>query len=443
MHELFAPNFVPINMTQRWTEMAIRKKRFEGVVRDHTIGGGSGLFFRVTKHGSYWKWRGSFKGRTYRRNLGTVRDVSLADAIKTAKSFSSNIKNGLPPEYGLIVTSELTFEEAYFAYITSDEFKLKKPAYQNSFKLRMEKWVVEGRSLSAKRLAMSSENKELKKNKIGGVQITKLDQAMARSLWSHVVKAGNPDTARLIRSHSKVVTDWACHHLSVVVPHGNPFDFSTPRVPRKVNDRVFSLDELRHLITSFRAESDIRRQFFNVCLLTGWRNGEVAKMRWEHIEYDIPVAAFAANDGRCVAVWNSAAEANKSNQRIRFVLSDLVLAEIKSLPRINEWVFSYDNRSKGGDTLPIHPPRKRAAKIMSKLAPSSSTSLHALRHTMVTLMKEQGFSAAAIDRFLGKTVQEGSASHGVYNHADSLAEKLAVAEGWQTILVDLGFGDGH
>ena len=28
-------------------------------------------------------------------------------------------------------------------------------------------------------------------------------------------------------------------------------------------------------------------------------------------------------------------------------------------------------------------------------------------------------------------------------HADSLAEKLAVAEGWQTILVDLGFGDGH
>ena len=62
---------------------------------------------------------------------------------------------------------------------------------------------------------------------------------------------------------------------------------------------------------------------------------------------------------------------------------------------------------------------------------------------MVTLMKEQGFSAAAIDRFLGKTVHEGSASHGVYNHADSIAEKLEVAEGWQTILVDLGYRDGR
>ena len=439
MHGLFAPNIAPIDMTQRWTEVAIRRKRFDGVVRDHTIAGGSGLFFRVTKHGSYWKWRGSIKGQTHRRNLGTVRDVPLAEALSTAKSFSANIKNGLPPEYGLAVTSDLTFEEAYFAYITSEEFKLKKPAYQASFRLRMEKWVVEGKSLSAKRLAMSKENKDLRKNKIGGVQLAKIDQTMARSLWSHVVKAGNPDTARLIRSHSKVVTDWACHHLSVVVPHGNPFNFSTPRVPRKANDRVFSLDELRLLIDAFRAEPDIRRQFFNVCLLTGWRNGEVAKMRWEHIEYGVPVAAFSDNDHRHVAVWNSAPEANKSNQRIRFVLSDLVLAEINSLPRTNQWVFSYDNRPKGGDALPMHPPRKRASKIMSELEFSHSASLHALRHTMVTLMKEQGFSAAAIDRFLGKTVREGSASHAVYNHADTLAEKLEVADGWQRIVTQLGF----
>lgn len=149
---------------------------------------------------------------------------------------------------------------------------------------------------------------------------------MARKLWSHIEKAGNPNTARLIRSHSKVFTDWACHHLSIVVHHGNPFDFSTPRVPVTVNDRVFSLDALRHLITPFWAESDIRRQFFYACLLAGWRNGEVTKMPWEHIEYDILVAAFADNNGRRVAVWNSAAEANKSNRRIRFVLSDLVLA---------------------------------------------------------------------------------------------------------------------
>jgi len=70
---------------------------------------------------------------------------------------------------------------------------------------------------------------------------------------------------------------------------------------------------------------------------------------------------------------------------------------------------------------------------------SHSASLHALRHTMVTLMKEQGFSAAAIDRFLGKSVREGSASLAVYNHADTLAEKLEVADGWQRIVTQLGY----
>ena len=51
-------------------------------------------------------------------------------------------------------------------------------------------------------------------------------------------------------------------------------------------------------------------------------------------------------------------------------------------------------------------------------------------------------AAAAIDRFLGKGVKEGAASHGAYDHADSLAEKLTIAEAWESYLKSLGFGSG-
>ena len=39
---------------------------------------------------------------------------------------------------------------------------------------------------------------------------------------------------------------------------------------------------------------------------------------------------------------------------------------------------------------------------MSELGLSGSATTHTLRHTAVTYLKEMGFSAAAVDRFLGK-----------------------------------------
>ena len=45
------------------------------------------------------------------------------------------------------------------------------------------------------------------------------------------------------------------------------------------------------------------------------------------------------------------------------------------------------------------------------------------------MFKEMGFSAVAVDQFLGKTVREGSASHSIYNHSDGLAEKISCCRG--------------
>ena len=45
---------------------------------------------------------------------------------------------------------------------------------------------------------------------------------------------------------------------------------------------------------------------------------------------------------------------------------------------------------------------------MNKLNIPGTLSLHSIRHTLVTRLKEFGVPAANIDKFLGKSVREGA-----------------------------------
>ena len=71
----------------------------------------------------------------------------------------------------------------------------------------MEKWGVEGNELTPIRSALNRANLELRKNKIGNIQIANLDQITARKIWSHISNVGNSNTARLVKSHCKIIVD--------------------------------------------------------------------------------------------------------------------------------------------------------------------------------------------------------------------------------------------
>ena len=103
--------------------------------------------------------------------------------------------------------------------------------------------------------------------------------------------------------------------------------------------------------------------------------------------------------------------------------------------------FHMETRTQGGHDLPMTRPAKTVRKIFNKIGLSSKYKLHTLRHTMVTRLKELDVYAADIDRFLGKSVREGAASHSTYSHSDSILAKLRVAETWEHHLVNLGYRD--
>ncbi len=413
-------------MAQHWTEITIRRKRFDGKESWHSIVGTKGLFFKVRRDGTYYCWRMRNKGQDFFLHIGSVNELTLAEAKDRAEVARKNVKNGYPADYSTISSVEMTLQDAYEGFISSEYFLKNKPSYQSVFRYRMEKYVVEG---------LKTDN-EISFNKIGSLNLLNINEIEARRLWSNVAKHTNTNVAKAIKTHCKVVIDWAMQVRGVTLPT-NPFDFSTPRLKKQTNATFFKDENLANVILEFQRLDTPKRQFFNCVLLTGWRNGEIAKMRWNEIEYGVKVP----NTNQTVAVWNSPGESNKSNQATRFILTDRFLSQINTLPRLGEYVFSYGNKSQRGDDLPMTRPAKTVRKIFNKIGLSSEHKLHTLRHTMVTRLKEFDISAAEIDRFLGKSVREGSASHSTYAHSDSILAKLRVAETWESHLANLGYQD--
>ena len=350
----------------------------------------------------------------------------MAEAKVRAEAARKNVKSGYPPDYASISSIELTMQEAYDQFIKSEYFLKNKPSYQSVFRYRMEKYVVEGVTADSRTTVA----------KVGKLNLLNINEIEARRLWSDVAKHANANVAKAIKTHCKVIIDWAMQVLGVTLPT-NPFDFSTPRLRKQTNTTFFTGDTLASLILEFRQLEAPKRQFLNCVLLTGWRNGEIAKMRWDEIEYGVRVP----NTNQIVTVWNSPGESNKSNEATRFVLTERVVRQIESLPKLGEYVFSYGNRDAGGHNLPMTRPAKTVRKIFNKIGLSSEHKLHTLRHTMVTRLKEFDLSAADIDTFLGKRVREGSPSHNTYAHRDSILAKLRVADTSESHLVNLGYRD--
>lgn len=422
-----------IILPKSWTEIAIRRYRFTGRRQTFTIPNTGGLNFNVRSDGSYYEWRMMKNGQTYKCHIGSVHELSLEQAKEKARRFRQNVKNGLPPQRKDISGEDLQFQDLYSAYISSPEFSNRKHSYREVFKYRIEKYAANPSDWKHSNANNTRSKKELNNNKLSAIYISALNERIARQFWSSVKEASNPHVAKAVKSHCKTIIDWAMQDLGCDLPT-NPFNFSVPRIAKQQRQNIFTDPHLQQLIQLFRSEPTPKRQFLLCSLLTGWRNGELAKMKWEEIEYDVAVP----KTNHTVAIWNAPAATLKSNSNNRFLLTERFLMQINELPQKNEYVFSLGNTSPGGAALPMTPPRKRVRQIIREMALTEGYSLHTLRHTLVTRLKELDVPAANIDRFLGKTVREGSSSHSTYAHSDSLNSKLNVALEWENLLTKLG-----
>ena len=300
--------------------------------------------------------------------------------------------------------------EAYELFISSKSISNRKPGYVYVFKLRCRKYLIP---------------------RLGKYHLTELTESVVTDFWKWLkanADGKNTDnTAKQVIAHLSSILQWANETLPGVSLKSNPTNFRK-NFKQQIRQRVFSIGELKLLIGEFQMLPSPFHQFMMCALLTGIRNGELAMMRWSEIERSVPASNIYENEQTTLNTWSCPPATSKSAEPIKYVLSDEVLAYIDSLPRINSFVFT---TGRGAETH-ITSQGKEAAKIRSKLAFNNPWTLHDLRRTLVTYLSESGIPAAEIDRFIGKQVSEGAASHAAYDFAPRLHEKKASCRGLVT-----------
>ena len=372
----------------------------------------SALSIRAVKSGVYYFFRHKRFGK---RQIGKVGSIPLAEARDVANGYKSLTRKGLSPRQS-DSSANPVLNELYEKYIISDHFLRLSPDYQKLFQSRCKKYVLK---------------------KMGKYRVSEITQDVAKNFWKSVKQNADglnkENTAILCNSHLSAILEWANDSIPDVSITSNPTRF-TKNFKRTERTRILSKTELRALIAEFHALCAPFNQFLQCALLTGIRNGELAKMRWSELEKEVNASTLGGNSEEKLCIWNCPAETSKHKQPIRYVLSEKVADLIFSLPRVNSYVFT---TGRGSETH-ITSQGKEAAKIRSKLAFNAPWTLHDLRRTLVTYLSESGVPAAEIDRFIGKQVSEGAASHAAYDFAPRLHEKKRVAEAWTALIVNIG-----
>ena len=240
-------------MSKAWTEIAIKRKRYSGKRETHTIPSTGGLSFSVREDGTYYEWRMMRSGKNFKVHIGSALDIPLNDAKEQARKYRQNVKLGLPPHHSLSSGVELRFQDAYDYYIDSKEFASLKPGYQETFKFRMEKYVVDSQQKTAKKIELRKKQITLKNSKLSDTLISSIKEVFARQLWSKIKDHESANVAKAIKSHCKVVIDWNMQNKGLTLST-NPFDFSVPRTTKTPSNSHFTDDKLRDLIAEIHLQ---------------------------------------------------------------------------------------------------------------------------------------------------------------------------------------------
>jgi integrase len=148
----------------------------------------------------------------------------------------------------------------------------------------------------------------------------------------------------------------------------------------RARERILSDDELRAVWRTACDRRDPFAEFIKFLLLSAARRTEAAGMRWSELNGD----------------WTLPAARNKVNQELIRPLSKAAQEILASLPRINEFVFTYGHGAISGFS--------KGKAQFDKACGVSDWTLHDLRRTARSLMSRAGVNENVAERCLGHVI---------------------------------------
>lgn len=321
-----------------------------------------------------------------RIRLGGFDEIALEQARKLAQKVNGQIADGVDPmEQRRTAKGEITLGQAFDYYINhARQYSRSADKNQERYDRHLAGWANR-RMKDITRQAVQSLHAKISEKKTEKVErIDRINGQEVDRSWTRQV--GGPGVANRVLSLLSVIFNKA-RNLGYEGP--NPCE-GAERNDEHGRERFLSADELQRFYAAMETEPQPWRDFFELCLLTGARSGNVKAARW--VDFDLTGG-----------VWRIPASEAKANEQITLPLSpdalEILQRRIKASKPDSEYVFPAPTK-----TGHIQEPKKRWAKLCQR-ANLTDLWIHDLRRTFGSWQAASGVSLPIIGKSLGHRQQ--------------------------------------
>lgn len=357
--------------------------------KPYKLSDGGGLYLEVTTSGSrYWRLKYRYAGKEKRLAFGVYPEVSLAEARDKREAAKKVLAAGNDPgevKKAEKIAQKLGFENTFEA--------IAREWHQ----VRADRW-----SLRYREEIIDTFEKDvfpyIGKRPIAEIKPMELLETLRR-----MEKRGALEKMRKVRQRCGEVFR---HAIVTGRAEYNPApDLATAlATPKKTHFPFLTAEELPHFLKDLAGYtgSIITKTATQIIMLTGVRTQELRFARWEDINF-------------VKRLWEIPAEVMKMKRPHIVPMSDQVVALFESLKPITG-LYPLVFIGRNDRTKPIS--KESINQVIELLGYKGRVTGHGFRHTMSTILHEEGFDSAWIETQLAHV--DKNAIRGAYNHAQYL-----------------------
>ncbi|MEG8734899.1 tyrosine-type recombinase/integrase [Klebsiella pneumoniae] len=378
--------------------------------KPYKLSDGGGLYLLVNPNGSrYWRLKYRIAGKEKLLALGVYPDITLAEARQKRADAKKVLAAGGDP-----------------GQEKQEEKQAKEQAVANSFeRLAMEWHSHKSTSWSegyAEHLLMY-----LKKDIfpfIGQKAITDISQVEMLNVLRKMEQRGVLDKLKKTRQACRQIFTYAI--ITGRAEHNPVSDLAGAlKSPKQQHYPHLLVDQIPDFLRALSeySGSTITRNATRLLMLTGLRTIELRASEWVDIDFD-------------KGVWNVPAERMKMRRPHLVPISTQVrelLEEIHQLTGRGKYVFP--GRNDAGK------PMSEASinQVIKRIGYDGKATGHGFRHTMSTILHEQGYNTAWIETQLAHV--DKNSIRGTYNHAQYLDGRREMLQWYADYMAALENGE--
>ncbi|WP_145572553.1 tyrosine-type recombinase/integrase [Yersinia mollaretii] len=384
----------------------IQIRRAKPQEKAYTLSDGQGLSLLIEPNGSKgWRFRYRFAGKARLMSLGTYDLISLAEARSKRDLARKQVADGTDP-----------------AEVKKAEKLAQRLSSENSFEAISREWhkaKADRWSLGYREEIMSTFEADIFPY-IGKRPIAEITPLELLDVLQRIEKRGALEKTRKVRQRCgevfryAIITGRAAYNPA-------PDLASALSTPKKQHYPFLSAEEMPYFIRDLEGYtgSIITKNAAKILMLTGVRTKEMRFATWQEIDLES-------------GLWEIPAERMKMRRPHIVPLSTQVIALFKQLlPITGHYPYIFIGRN--DHKKPIS--KETVNQVIELLGYKGRATGHGFRHTMSTILHEQGYDSAWIELQLAHV--DKNSIRGTYNHAQYLEKRREMLQ-WYADFIQIG-----